>query len=745
MKSVMAKKLLQLIEQIIKKEDVGTLFLGKGEQVRHIFFSGDEVHLLEAGKECRFVPAPHLFMHSRASDSALSDLLSKLSNQHQSLGSALERVGLLTEERLPVYLEMEMFEEILLIVDRSGQHFLFEAGNVPEALLLGADDQHVSIPNQPLLQAIKSREQEKREIAEILPRLDEKLVLSDRGQEAMSGERHWVFGEIGAVIDGTSSVSEVLEKSLFFPHRTLVILCAAARQGWVQKTLFRELEDIDYDQLDAKAANDLVLRYIRAAEMSTDQVPVRERLIDLLEYLGKNGRAIEQLTLVGDAYKERGDVDKALSLYERALAIDPSDTKLKDKVFEIFYSRATLARDRDEQDETRRYLEECTRVRPEQIDLYEEVLATFGDDEARVSKEALRVIDLLRKEHRDQRARDFLERVMLEFPESIALRRRHVNFLLDAGNTAGAIAGLEVLRKQLKSAGENAEAQDIQKKIERLTPKELPAEPDGRSESKKRLSLAGLTLCGLLTAFGGYQQHTYQMLDTYRNQFDALASAEIPVPGSPGFRQEQVRTRNFVDALREFHGAHPVMIWGPAIQRVMLSAEDRLFYLDHSSRREFERLLNTANAYESRGQFESARTWYLLLEKKGRGTDWGKQATDRLEKLDNYLSEAKRLLAAGQAASAAGDFEESFVIYRTLLLDYSRTDEAKGIRLPVVIRTKPGGAEVWADDERLGKAPVVVHVPPFEAMEIKIQDSRGRTTTHYIEGPLEHVITIKVR
>ena len=42
----MTPELRDLVVEVIGKEEVGTLFLGRGTRVRSIFFSGDAVHLL---------------------------------------------------------------------------------------------------------------------------------------------------------------------------------------------------------------------------------------------------------------------------------------------------------------------------------------------------------------------------------------------------------------------------------------------------------------------------------------------------------------------------------------------------------------------------------------------------------------------------------------------------------------------------------------------------------------------------
>ena len=46
----MTQELRQLINEVIEKEEIGTLFLGRGNRMRRAFFSGTGVHLLEVAR-----------------------------------------------------------------------------------------------------------------------------------------------------------------------------------------------------------------------------------------------------------------------------------------------------------------------------------------------------------------------------------------------------------------------------------------------------------------------------------------------------------------------------------------------------------------------------------------------------------------------------------------------------------------------------------------------------------------------
>ena len=71
----MTSELLKLLESLIVSGAVGVCNLGTGARARRVFFTGTEAHLLEAGRECRFIPVPTLLENEHISADVLQEMI----------------------------------------------------------------------------------------------------------------------------------------------------------------------------------------------------------------------------------------------------------------------------------------------------------------------------------------------------------------------------------------------------------------------------------------------------------------------------------------------------------------------------------------------------------------------------------------------------------------------------------------------------------------------------------------------
>ena len=49
-----------MLEKALVSREIGSLFVGQGRKMRQLFLAGNEVYLIEAGRELRFCPLPFL-------------------------------------------------------------------------------------------------------------------------------------------------------------------------------------------------------------------------------------------------------------------------------------------------------------------------------------------------------------------------------------------------------------------------------------------------------------------------------------------------------------------------------------------------------------------------------------------------------------------------------------------------------------------------------------------------------------
>lgn len=739
----MLDNLIQLTSDLLEKNEVGTLFLGKGESARRLFFSGEEVYLLADRAERRVVPVKQLFQTERISPAGFESLVARLNEEAAPTSEILARGGLLREEDREQYDALERLEQVLWALERAREVFNFESGNVPEEILRFDPGLDHGVPADALVAAIRHRIAEAQEMAIVYPRSDELPVLSESGIAAQNNPANWLFAQVATLVDGFRTIHRILEDSRFFPHRTLQILYAATRKGWARKTLFREFQDFDQREFTPEQASLAIQRLESAAEVAVDDLPLRRHLVRLHQLVDRADLAAQQLELIGDAHLGRRDKAKALATYQAALELVPENAEITRKVFDLYLREAAAAQESGNGEETRHWLERAADLHPARTDLRLQVIDTYADP-GQVVHEATRQADELSRHTGKEEVLDFLVAVLQRVPEAETLRRRRVNLLLDLGRNDEAIRELDLLAAQLVDAGESERAHEILQKIGRLDPKraiarEVTVDSNASRPRRWRPSMAAVSLAILFVGFGVYQHVVYREIEAQREAFADLVKIDISNLGDEAFRQEAERSRSFLQRVVDLEAKHPFTIWVHPMQQIRLAAEQRVDFIESTVRRELNELLSRAREAHVRGRLDEAHTLYVELESKVLADDgWKDEARVRIEEIARYRTLSRALRDRAAAAEEAGRLEEAFHLYRELLIEYPRAEAARGMRLPLRIDSRPTGAQLSGPNGPLGTTPVTLRVLPWESLELHFALPDGRQLDVTIDDPLEH-------
>lgn len=742
----MLENLIQLTSDLLDKGEVGTLFLGKGETARRMFFTGEDVYLLQDCCKPRIVPVKQLFQTDRISASATEEVYAEIRKGDQAPADVLIASGLLRETDRTQYEEMERLEDILYALETSRDHFTFDAGNVPEEILRikpGADQ---GTPAPVLLAAIGQRLSETSDVVRTFPRSDELPVISESGLAARNEPKHWLFGQVAALVDGFRTIHKITEDSVFYPHRSLQILCAATRKGWIRKTLFREFQNLEQREIDAESAPEVIAQLVSAAEMSVDDLPLRRHLVRLYQIVGDPTRASQQLELIGDQHRGRRDQAKALASYQSALELEPDSAQLKARVLQMTTAEATAAVEAGRLDDARQWYEEAIQVCPERADLRIQYLSTFTGDETLIGREALRIADDIQRTGEPASVIEFMAAAVQEYPYAENARRRLVNLLLDEERCDEAIRELDTLACQLVEQGEPERANEILQKIGRLDPKRAIArdsitDPDPPTQRRRRFrpSAAALSLVALFVIFGAYQHIVYKKIFEKREAFAKMVEIDLAEISEEQYPSEIEKSRAFLGELDELEDSYPFAIWIHPLQQIRLAAENRVDFVESKIRRSLNSLLTQAREAHIRGQLERAFDLYGQLEKRALNDSWRAEARTQMQEITVYRQLSGSLLTQGKTAEKSGDLEQAFHAYRELLIEFPRSEAARGVRLPLRIESKPDGVTVKdAKGRPLGKAPLDIQVHPWEPTELILVAPDGRKLSVRVEDPIQY-------
>ena len=733
----MKEELLPLLEDLIRKEAVGTLVLGKGKRARRLFFTGHEVHLMDAGKACRFVPSSAFFDNDRVSEAVFEEVLTELRYTPQSVRSLLDQRGLLTPGQREELVRLELIEEMLLIIDRN-THFAFGEGNVPEELLLPSS-QTIGVPMATFADSLRVRDVEQKEVLTTLPSREEVLILSEDGAREVGGDGRWIFRQVATLIDGSRTVREIVSESIYFPHLTMQVLSAAARQGWVKKTLFPELRDLDAFQYPPYQAEEMLRGIEESIEMASDPIEIRKILAAFYLRAGQVDKAVLQYHTIGDTYRVRDDGDRALACYREAMRWNPGSESLRDAVVEYYLEAADRAQHNRDPEAERRYLGEALRYRRDDLELYIRALDTYEGNEAQILKTLPKFVQVLNRDPRRDLALRFFARLREQYPNSIGVRKKHINLLLDREMKDEAVEELQFLAGTLLDAGRKKEAASIYSAITRLDPTQSRGGREVRRLLDKKPSVwsrlhpspALILFLVILVPVTFHHAYAYALFSDLAERSRPLMTEPCPPVGSVEFRHYRNRLEDTLHDYDSFGRMHFLTAWGLLSHRVADDLQDRVGLMDGQLESLRSRLWNRAEESYLRGRLKEASEAYAEIAERWQGTPLALESLGKVKEIETYQAEAIELNDRANLAYENGAYQEAFVLKRQLIENYPRSPQAHSATLPLQIESQPEGAEVYLKDTRLGTTPLLLKVHPTRPLYLEVRHE-GYESSHFV-------------
>ncbi|HPM76662.1 MAG TPA: tetratricopeptide repeat protein [bacterium] len=205
---------------------------------------------------------------------------------------------------------------------------------------------------------------------------------------------------------------------------------------------------------DSDAAEQIYLDILRENQ---EDVPARERLIDLYAEHQRTGEAAQQVLILADKARKAGDVETAIERYNQALLYDPSQTKARARLKKLFLQTertdeavqqlralADAAREAGEFEAVEDSLREMLQYQPDSVEVRNELIALYEDTEQndKAAIELLAMSDRIAEAGQAAEALTLVERAVQLQPDSEAAQNRLKDAYVHAGQTAKAIASL---------------------------------------------------------------------------------------------------------------------------------------------------------------------------------------------------------------------------------------------------------------------------------------------------------------
>jgi tetratricopeptide (TPR) repeat protein/outer membrane protein assembly factor BamB len=628
------------------------------------------------------------------------------------LADALIEAGHLTDAELVSMLRSEMEEEIyeLFSWDQATFEFLEGARSI-EGRDGHVDSRFVFATDMLIMEAAR--------------RIDEWSFIEDRiesprelfrvaGNAQPDEELEEVALAVFDLVDGKRNVTRLIELTgmpPFLVHKGLAVLLD---EGLIEAVPAGALPETAAECEADGRAEDAVHVYERAIELGVGLPDAHEQAAALYEGLQEFEKACGHHKQLAELAAENGDVRRAVDLFSRVVEMLPTDLAARERLVELTVGRADLA--------------------------------SRGFDPVSHGKE---LVDLYLAVGEVDRVRGVLERLLRDNPYDIELKKSLINVHTKAGDSRRVVELYESIAEDLVQARKPIEAIKYLQKILMLdrNRKDIAERIrslyvlDERRRSRRRslvwTAVAAVVIAVLGTGWWFYDQ----------NARDELGLVHVRA-------QERVDTEDYAGALEEYRtfaagfplttALRDVEAEVSRIESLELRSEQQLAL---ERRKHAEHLARVRAGYRSAwetvpkliaaedldGALRRCEEVRASIDTDGEAEDaaWAEEVglNAELQGLRTYVAAAFDLDRRARSALRDGDWREARSILLEAVDSYGLSATVRAARVPIEVRTRPAGAEVYVDGEpvldaetgRVLRTPCVVELGHSEREDVEVR------------------------
>ncbi len=664
-----------IFQLLVSSGRVGALVVNQGRVQKRVFFTPEGVTLPFDTEQSNRLLGQILLARGLITEPQLVAALERQRASKMPIGEILVNLGATKAEAVQEALAYQLREDLFDLLTWEKAAFEFEEGAAPPKGGRAFLRTPTFNPDEIVMEAARRADEWKR-IRAAIPS-GRAVPLRVEGAPAPSDESSTVR-EVLSLSDGTCSIDEmrqILGRSEF---DTLEATFAALATGAVRLADGRELSALAGEALKTRDAERARQILAHAADLAGVDLELRYDLGILCLWAGAERAAIDHLDLVLGR------------LVEEELPV---------KVTELLNSVAEQFPDIPWSYERRMKL-----LNPEQ-------------DFERAMQLARRLLELYDRRHDVETATKMFRWVRRFTTHEPEQAMRLAELLESRGDVAAAAQHYYLAARQLRFASDAGEAIRLCEKAVKLNArlmdaraylKELLSQPRRRSRRRATqvATIAGLVVVGLLVLTQVAREWTASR---------ALVRADDEAAQSLARGDFNTAGAVYEELAKDF-GATTL---GPVIVERRAGVEtERTAFL---SSRTFmtSALKRDAEASAAAGDFTAAVAAYGRLAALGSPEDaaFARGASKKLqaerEAFDARLREARDHEAAGRAAQAIAS-------YRAALQSFEALFRHDNVTLPLLVESRPAGAEVFLDGRLAGRAPLVVRRPGAADSEIRL-------------------------
>ncbi len=644
---------------------------------------------------------------------------------------ALLAGGYLDEEDLNLSIQTELEEEIYdLFFWRDASFEFFEGATTVEGREGVVNDSYFFSTDSMIMEAAR-RIDEWGHIQAVVEGPLEVYTLSDQQGAAMD-TAEWIL-PVFDLIDGKRNVARLTEITGMASFLVYKALANLLEEGLIVEVHPDDLVPIAQECVDERRNQDAINLYEKAISLgvgipeSHEQVAVVYEESEEFELAGYHHKCVSEF------YAGIEKLDGAVKILRHVITILPTDLAARERLVELTVGRPDL-----------------------------------GDSDFDPVKHGKELVDLYLEIGEVDRVRGILERLLRDNPYDLELKKSLISVHSRAGDTKRVVELYESIAEDLVQNRRPIDAVKYLQKIVMLdrSRKDISErirslyEMDERRRSRKR-SLASLgALFVILTALGCvwyfYELHArerYQTLEPVVQQFldsDNFGQAKTRVASFIENFPLTIVSREAGSELARIESLH--LSFTAAADSKKAARKEELKRL----RQQYKLAWKVSDSLKQLDQvLKSKQAVEALVKEAGENVDlaWADKVLLKksIRDLETYISTAAALSRTARTKLDNGQWQAARADLQKLVKDFSMTRRAQSAELPVMIETRPAGAEILLGGKPLTKkdagmdvsvrTPALVFIKPGATVAYELRHEGFETLRAEVSSTRDDVVT----
>ena len=704
--------LADIFQTLAMNQQEGTLIISADADKRtEVYFSKEGVRLLASGNQKHIRLGELLLKMKKLTPVELDMALARQKMTGELLGQALVDMNVVTADDINECVRKQIEEDIYEVFSWKKAKFEFKPGepasefydpakmgnplafNVNSVIMEAArrldewDLIHKNVPSTSTIYTIK----------------DPQAAIPDISHFGFTGED---ILQIVKSIDGRSTIDDIVARSPLSKFEVCKIASVLVESGYVAKLDIKEtirIADGLYREGDTEGAIRIYKDSLRDYPSDTQ---IWLKLAELYETEGEKAEAAVEYAGAAQVYVDSGAMDDGFALYRKAIELSPKNFSIRQKLF-IHY---------------------CTAHKFDQA-----------------SKEGLFVAKTYWRMNRLDEARTTLEQILEMSPDNVDALQLLTSIHMDLDQPEEALQYYERLADVFGKKGETEKLiecyrkilviddkrGDIRNKLNSLVSKEKKANRKGGNK------LAYILVIMLVGLAAGSSVYIYREMNIRKTLAELIAEADkklTEIVQEDISEKSENELRSIVQDFMDFKKGTSLSFTMMTDTSVTEKTDELQIRIEsmktERNKLKKQRIDANESIYREARKLHQEKNYgdaiekYRLIDKSLLGEERAELIKGWLDELNTYLGDAKILYKEAEAHKERQQWKLMHEKLLKLLKDYPESPLVKNVELPLVVETKPSGAEVEVSGMVVGRTPCIYMRKPGHIIRLKV-NKRG--------------------